>query len=145
MVCIKSQVHIIMSREVTPAAPRRRQHSASLKADLVARTLEPGASVSAIALEHGLNTNLLFAWRRKHLRELVQGGKGAAPAAPPVLLPVQIAGSEAQPQTAARPHKPHTANGTIEIDVGGACVRVRGAVDEDSLRCVVRLLREPRE
>jgi transposase-like protein len=30
----------------------------------------PGASVSAIALEHCINANLLFAWRRAHLRAM---------------------------------------------------------------------------
>jgi len=47
----------------------------------------PGASVSAVALKHRLNTNLLFTWRRRHLRELasVQSVN---------LLPVRIEPSE---------------------------------------------------
>ncbi len=48
-------------------APRR-QHEKSFKAGLVAQCLLPGASVAAIALAGGINANLLFKWRRDHLR-----------------------------------------------------------------------------
>ena len=42
----------------------RRVHSAQLKAAILKRCAEPGASVAAIALEHGLNANLVHRWRR---------------------------------------------------------------------------------
>ena len=42
----------------------RRVHSAQLKATVLERCAEPGASVAAIALEHGLNANLVHRWRR---------------------------------------------------------------------------------
>ena len=42
----------------------RRVHSAQLKAAVLERCAEPGASVAAIALEHGLNANLVHRWRR---------------------------------------------------------------------------------
>jgi transposase len=42
----------------------RRMHSAQLKATVLQRCAEPGASVAAIALEHGLNANLVHRWRR---------------------------------------------------------------------------------
>jgi transposase len=38
---------------------RRRDHSPELKRELVERSLAPGASVAAIALEAGINANLL--------------------------------------------------------------------------------------
>jgi len=41
---------------------------AEFKRDLVERCLQPGASVSGIALDSGINTNVLFRWRREHLR-----------------------------------------------------------------------------
>ena len=49
---------------------RRRRHSDALKWDLVERSLQPGASVAALAQEHGINANLLFNWRRLRLRAL---------------------------------------------------------------------------
>ena len=45
------------------SAPRRR-HAAELKSRVLAACNEPGASVAAIALAHGLNANLVHKWRR---------------------------------------------------------------------------------
>ena len=43
-------------------APRRR-HDAQIKAKVLAACNEPGASISAVALAHGLNANLVRKWR----------------------------------------------------------------------------------
>lgn len=43
---------------------QRRKHSAQLKERVVAACAVPGASVARIALEHGLNANLVHRWRR---------------------------------------------------------------------------------
>ena len=45
------------------SAPRRR-HDGALKAKVLAACDEPGASISAVALAHGLNTNLVRNWRK---------------------------------------------------------------------------------
>ncbi|WP_119153616.1 IS66-like element accessory protein TnpA [Caldimonas tepidiphila] len=56
------------------AKPRsRRRHSDELKAEVVAACQKPGASVAAIALEHGLNANLVHNWRRLARREQTPG------------------------------------------------------------------------
>ena len=47
---------------------RRRTHSAQLKTAVVAACAEPGASVAAVALARGLNTNLVHKWRRQAAR-----------------------------------------------------------------------------
>ena len=44
------------------SAPRRR-HSAELKTSVLAACDEPGASISGVALAHGLNANLVRKWR----------------------------------------------------------------------------------
>ena len=44
------------------SGPRRR-HSAELKAKVMAACKEPGASISGVALAHGLNANLVRTWR----------------------------------------------------------------------------------
>lgn len=41
---------------------RRRSHSAEFKAKLVAVCRQPGMSMAAVALEYGLNANLLRRW-----------------------------------------------------------------------------------
>ena len=41
----------------------RRHHSPKVKAEVLAACDEPGASISGVALAHGLNTNLVRKWR----------------------------------------------------------------------------------
>lgn len=43
----------------------RRRHSEELKAQVVAECAQPGASVAAVALAHGLNANVVHKWRRR--------------------------------------------------------------------------------
>ena len=40
----------------------RRRHSAELKAKVLSACNEPGASIAAVALSHGLNANLVRKW-----------------------------------------------------------------------------------
>src|SRR5215211_1107668 len=41
----------------------RRRHGADFKAKVLAACDEPGASISGVALAHGLNANLVHKWR----------------------------------------------------------------------------------
>ena len=68
---------------------RRRRYDAAWKDRLVAACLEPGVSVSRLALEHGVNVNLLWKWIRQY--RLAQQHKAAARLpSPPVFVPVRI-------------------------------------------------------
>ena len=138
MVCIKPVMHI-MDKSVVRAPRRRREHSAEFKQELVVRSLQPGVSVAAIAMEHGVNANLLFGWRRRHLQSLAAHSGAESRSA--VLLPVSIeAPVRAMPlDTPAPPARPSA--GSIEIEIGNARVRLRGAIDEASLRTVLSALR----
>ena len=44
----------------------RRRFDPASKDRLIAACLKPGASVSKLALEHGVNANLVWKWIRKH-------------------------------------------------------------------------------
>ena len=46
-----------------PNSGSRRRHSDEIKARVLAACDEPGASISGVALAHGLNTNLVRKWR----------------------------------------------------------------------------------
>jgi transposase len=134
-----------MDKRVINGKDTRRRHSETLKRDLVERSLRTGASVSALAQEHGINANLLFNWRRLHLQAQNLNAEEAAPAPAPTLLPVAVR-PEMQPPT-AQPQQPPLApvrasTGTIEIEIGNARVRLRGTVDDASLRGVLRALSE---
>ena len=140
VVCTKPPVHT-MSEQATQAKRRRREHSPALKRELIERSQRPGASVSGIALEGGINANLLFKWRREHLRTNGQDTVPALKTAAAVLLPVTV--QSALPEVAAASTTPASRQGTgsIEIDIGGARVRLRGAVDEANVRVVLQALR----
>src|SRR5690606_594677 len=47
---------------------RRRRWSDAFKAEMVARSFEPGANVSALAREIGIQASQLFGWRAEALR-----------------------------------------------------------------------------
>ena len=68
----------------SPIITTKRRHSAAFKRKILELTEQPGASVAAIALEHGVNANLVFKWRRAKLERK----RGAGPARQAVLLAV---------------------------------------------------------
>ena len=134
----------------------RRQHDRSFKANLVEQSLQPGASVAVIARHNGINANLLFKWRRDHGRKTIAASMptAAAPApapAPTVLLPVHVeavtrigarSALEPPPSAEAVPSSRVAARGgVIEVEIAGALLRLRGAVDEVMLSSVLRALR----
>lgn len=133
-----------MESEQAPEKRTRRQHDRAFKEELVRQSLEPGASVSALALRSGINANILFKWRREHLRAT---GLGATPT---MLLPVQVAPQKddvtapAQLVPTTPLPKPASRQGVIELEIDGVQLRVRGQVDEASLCSVLRALRHAR-
>jgi transposase len=134
-------MHIMDSQRVTKPKDIRRRHTEAFKLALVERSLVPGASVAAIAQDTGINANLLFNWRRLHLQSLASAA--AKDSRGPVLLPVTVV--ELAPTCSVPPAPPpvptgRAAVGSIEINIRGTVVRVRGPVDEASLRTVLRAL-----
>ena len=78
-----------------PKSSSRRVHSAEFKARILSECRQPGASVSAVAIAHGLNANVVRKWLAG--RGLKRMGV-AAPAggSKPALqfVPVELPGSE---------------------------------------------------
>ena len=136
-------MHIMDGERSTRAEDSRRRHTDAFKQALVERSLVPGASVAAIAQDAGINANLLFNWRRLHLQAAASAAAGDSRG--PVLLPVTVVEPVAACAPSPAPPPPPAATaraplGTIEINVRGTVVRVRGPVDETSLRTVLRAL-----
>jgi len=67
----------------------RRRYDAASKERLVAACLEPGVSVSRLALDHGINSNLL----RKWIKTAKDSG-ALPPPAPSAFIPVQVSAAE---------------------------------------------------
>jgi transposase len=68
---------------------RRRRHSDEFKANAVAACLQPGISMAAVAMAHGINANLLRRWvhdaeKPEAVMEGKQASEAAAAPAPPV-------------------------------------------------------------
>nr|WP_313556554.1 transposase [Agrobacterium cavarae] len=64
----------------------RRRFDQGSKDRLVAACLEPGASVSKLAREHGVNANLVWKWIRKHSQ-----AHPLSPSSISSFIPVQVA------------------------------------------------------
>ena len=127
----------MLIQDTDPKSTRRR-YAVEFKSELVERSLQPGASVSAIALENGMNANVLFKWRRERLRAI--SGVQVRRAAHAMLVPVKLAAMGVPSTPQVMPSRPVASEGVIEIDIGAVRVCLRGSVDESSLRCVLHAL-----
>ena len=125
---------------------KRRHYDQAFKRHVVELTLVPGASVARIALDHRINANILFKWRRQYLRDL--GAAAAKPAA--ALLPVALSDAEQalevinagtpSARTPSMRKRVLGPSGVIEIELAGAQVRVTGDVALEALRLVLETL-----
>ena len=135
-----------MKDQTRGSARGRRQHERKFKDDLIAQSLVPGASVAAIAMEGGINANLLFKWRRERARESKQIAPEAATLLPVCVIPDMASTVTVRPLAPVAPlaavaGSQNARPGVIEIEIAGAQLRVRGTVDEAMLTNVLRALR----
>lgn len=118
----------------------KRLYVTAFKAWLVEQARQPGASVSGLAVRHGINTNLLRHWMQ--LAHWNAADSVVPDQAAPLLLPVTLSPAAAGPELAAPIQPPPSLDDTpIEIAVGDVVVRLRGEVNEARLRTVLQALR----
>ena len=55
-----------MASDARPKVPKRRFYSPEFKLQVVGQCRQPGASIAAVALGHGVNTNIVHRWLREH-------------------------------------------------------------------------------
>jgi transposase len=113
--------------EVITGVGRRRRWSDEDKARIVAESLDPATTVSAVARRHGLHVGQLFVWRQRLLR----GGPPAAAIGEPAFVPVLLEEDPAPTEPVGR----------MEIAFGPAVVRVGADVDAVALRRVLEVVR----
>jgi transposase len=114
--------------EVLTGVDRRRRRSDEEKARIVAESLDPTTTASAVARRHGLHVSQLFTWRQQLQRSASRAETIGGPAFVPVLL--------AEDSPAAT-----EAAGRMEIALGPAVVRVGADVDAAALRRVLEAVR----
>ena len=131
-----------MKDQTRGSSRSRRQHERAFKDELIAQSLVPGASVAAIAMKGGINANLLFKWRREHVKAMTAPAPTAATLLPVYVIPEATSPSTAQPTAAVGAASNRGSSpGVIEVEIAGARLRLRGAVDETMLGSVLRVLR----
>ena len=111
----------------------RRRWPDGLKAQIVAETLEPGATVRSVAARHGLRANRLSEWRR-----LAKDGKLVLPAPeePRGFAPLVLC-DDGHPD--ASPEATSTAGAPlIEIAVGDVTIRLDAGTSAARIAEIVR-------
>jgi transposase len=110
--------------EVITGVGRRRRWTVEEKARIVAESLDPATTSSAVARRYGLHASQLFIWRQ-------QIAASMAPKAPE-FVPVLLADDSTIPAEAT---------GRMEIALGPAVIRVGADVDAAALRRVLEVVR----
>ena len=115
--------------EVFTGAGRRRAWSPEEKAAIVAESLLDGETVCGVARRHGLTPQQLFTWRRQARVTNDDDGHAGGPAFLPAVVAAEppVAGGTEPVRRRGRP-RGRKEPGLIEVEIGGATVRVgRGA------------------
>ena len=114
-----------------PEQKKRRRstnYPLEFKRQLAQQACDESVSVAQLAMQHGLNTNMVFRWRR----QLRAGLLGTAPQFLPVTLKVE-------PKVPAGVGIGQA--GSIEIQLGQAMICIRGTPDAATLALVLQGLR----
>jgi len=117
--------------EIFTGSGRRRSWSAEEKARIVAESLAPGASVSAVSRRHGLTSSQIFRWRR-------MSGAAKPVAAPPALsfVPIVVGDTAAVSAVAAQE--------AIEIAFKDVKLRIPGGTRASTIMALLKALRPKR-
>src|SRR3712207_6347402 len=110
--------------EVITGVGRRRRWTDEEKAWIVAESLDPMTTISAVARRYGLHASELFVWRQQRAALATRDA--------PEFVPVVVAEDEAAPAEMA---------GRMEIALGPAVVRVGADVDAAALGRVLEVVR----
>ena len=113
--------------EIITGQERRRRWSREQKAQITAESFVPGANVAAVARRYGVSGGLLHYWRR-----CAREGAGEEE-----LRFVPVVADESR----ASPPVPEVYGSSIEIEVEGVRIRLRGMVDGADLRTVLAVVR----
>jgi len=111
--------------EVISGAGCRRRWTREAKARIVAESYSSGLAVSEVARRHEIRAQQLFGWRHQARMGRLAVNEDAVASFVPVIADMS-GGSMPSPPAAAN-------NSVIEIEIGGAIVRVRGEVSAGTL------------
>jgi len=134
--------------EIFTGAGKRRDWSDAQKASIVAECWPGGERVSAVARRHALDPSQIYGWRK----ELARRCKDHSMAVPvaleqqgPAFVAAVIAPDdtpEPDPRRSRRRRRAGSAG--IELEIGGALVRIGSGADADMITAVITALRASR-
>ncbi len=133
---VKAEAAPIRRVEVITDAERRRDWTDEQKLSIVAESCQDGVVISEVARRHGLQPQQLFNWRNEFRKREAARRMGCGT---PAFAPVMIA--DDRPTAPAEAAAPVAEAPSIEIVLGGATVRTRGAVDAKALAAVLRAIK----
>jgi transposase-like protein len=95
-----------------------RTYTRQFKAELVAAARQPGSSIAALALQQGMNANVLHRWLKEHEQDarhqlvgVSSSGQSLATSPVPAFIPIKL-------QTATTAHEPKASDIKVELRKG---------------------------
>ncbi|HFI7004457.1 IS66-like element accessory protein TnpA [Escherichia coli] len=112
------------------------------KQRLTEASFQPGVSISRLALDNGINANLLFKWRQKWRQEKIKlpsSESGRESQLIPVTIDAELPAAPANEPLTARPSvTPEIHNISSEITFRNGTLRLNGAVNENLLSLLIQ-------
>ena len=103
------------------SVPRtRRSYSPQFKSELLTACKQPGASIAALAMQHGMNANVLHRWLKDHRQGALLLSDGAPV---PTFIPIDLAASLPLP-VSGRDSEPSAPPSNIRIELQHHAVKV---------------------
>ena len=104
--------------EIISRVERRRRWSVEDKVRLLEATMQPGASVAAVADRHGVSRSLLFYWRKQAKAGLMPGVTPLTAAEKPMFAPVVVtAGATSSSVAVTKPSARTRASCSRQIEI----------------------------
>jgi transposase len=128
---------MVVGSLIKKVGAKRQRRSIAKKRKIVEQTMQPGASVTRVAQQHGVKANQVFYWRSLYR----QGRLGDKSTGSISLLPVTVA--EATASRIVEPEaksSPATTAGGIYVEFPKARLRIEGRADAAALRVVLEYL-----
>ncbi|HGB4869504.1 TPA: transposase [Salmonella enterica subsp. enterica serovar Muenchen] len=135
-----------IQRNATPGRPKGcLNYPPEFKQRLVAESCKPGVSISRLALDNGINANLLFKWRQLWRQGKLQLPSGVV-TSEPLLIPVTLEPETAPvPSATIQPSTPSAGddifNASCEVVFRHGTLRLNGAITENLLAKLIQELK----
>ena len=130
---------VVRRLEVITGAGGRRRWSAAEKARIIEEAMGPGVVVSAVARQHGMLPQHLFAWLRQ-----ARCARPRAEEPAPLFVPALVEASPASlppPALRSRRSRRRDCATGIELEIAGVVVRVGAGASEAAITAVIRALK----